>query len=171
MLELINTLKKEYAVMVMSEVPLGLQDEEGDPHPVAQPNIPDIRVWAGVIQEADHFLGCDSVGQHMAKALGTTATVVAGSTYPINTSYINDPSVDIVDSGEGKRVYSPIRITLEEEPDRFNDRAMDMSKEQINAVVSGIRKRLGKSIKSAQVAPMKKEEHIHDENCNHGGNT
>lgn len=171
MLELINTLKKEYAVMVMSEVPLGLQDEEGDPHPVAQPNIPDIRVWAGVIQEADHFLGCDSVGQHMAKALGTTATVVTGSTYPINTSYINDPSVDIVDSGEGKRVYSPIRITLEEEPDRFNDRAMDMSKEQINAVVSGIRKRLGKSIKSAQVAPMKKEEHIHDENCNHGGNT
>ena len=170
MLDLINTLKKEYAVMVMSEVPLGLQDDEGDPHPVAQPNIPDIRVWAGVINEADHFLGCDSVGQHIAKAVGTPATVVTGSTYPINTSYINDASVDIVDSGEGKRVYSPIRITMEEEPDRLNDKAMDMTKEQIDAVVSGIRKRLGKSIKSTPQPATQPVQHIHDENCRHGGN-
>tara|TARA_B110000503_G_scaffold113492_2_gene170364 strand:+ start:2806 stop:3825 length:1020 start_codon:yes stop_codon:yes gene_type:complete len=170
MLDLINTLKKEYAVMVMSEVPLGLQDDEGDPHPVAQPNIPNIRIWAGVINEADHFLGCDSLGQHIAKALGTNATVVTGSTYPINTSYINDPSVDIIDSGEGKRVYSPIRITSEEEPDRLNDKAMDMTKEQINAVVSSIRKRLGKSIKSTPLPAKQLTDHIHDENCRHGEN-
>ena len=44
-----------------------------------------------VIEIADHFIGCDSLGQHMAKALGTTCTSVIGSTYPINISHSNSP--------------------------------------------------------------------------------
>ena len=36
----------------------------------------DMRIWAGIIDIADHFLGCDSLGQHIVKALGKKATIV-----------------------------------------------------------------------------------------------
>ena len=166
MLAVANDLKKDYGIIIMSELPLNLYEEDPNETPLAQPTIPDIRIWASVIKEADHFLGCDSVGQHMAKALGTSATVVTGSTYPINTTYINDKDVDIFDVGEGRRVYSPIRVSMEEEPDRFNDKAMDLSKEQVNDIVNSIRKRLGKSNRSTPRPPA---EHVHDANCMHQG--
>ena len=54
--------------------------EENPNYPPLVPK-PDVRVWASVIEIADPS-GCDSLGQHMAKALGTTCTSVIGSTYP-----------------------------------------------------------------------------------------
>lgn len=146
--DIINELKKEYAVVVMSEFPITLE-EPGvkSKHPVAQPKIPDIRVWAGVIDIADHFLGCDSLGQHIAKALGKTATVVTGSTYPINISYPNDPDFDIIDLGENKRIFSPIRLTMEEWQDRINDEVMEMTDSDMKLVIDSVKKRLGKSTK------------------------
>ena len=53
----------------------------------------------------------------MAKALGTTCTSVIGSTYPTNISH-SIPDFDIIDLGEGKRKFSPIRLTMEEEVER-----------------------------------------------------
>jgi ADP-heptose:LPS heptosyltransferase len=144
MLEIANQLKQDYAVILMSEIQLNMQNSKDDSIPIAQPQIPDIRIWAGVINAADHFLGCDSVGQHIAKALDTQSTVVIGSTYPVNTSYINDPNVEIFDIGEDMRVYSPIRITNEEEPDRINDKCMDLNKTQTKQIVDSIRKKLGR---------------------------
>ena len=79
--------------------------------PVASLQIPDVRVWSYIIEIADHFIGCDSLGQHMAKALGTTCTSVIGSTYPINISHSIVPDFDIIDLGEGKRKFSPIRLS------------------------------------------------------------
>lgn len=150
--EIINILKKEYGIIIMSELPLPLEETNNEKYPVAQPQIPDIRAWAGVIECADHFLGCDSLGQHIAKALNKTATIVTGSTYPINISYIDDPKFDIIDVGEGKRVYSPIRMTLEEEQDRLNDEVMEMTKQQIETVCNSVRKVLGKSSKKQAIA-------------------
>ena len=144
MLEIANQLKQDYAVILMSEIQLNMKNSKDDTIPIAQPQIPDIRIWAGVINAADHFLGCDSVGQHIAKALDTQSTVVIGSTYPVNTSYINDPNVEIFDIGEDMRVYSPIRITNEEEPDRINDKCMDLNKTQTKQIVDSIRKKLGR---------------------------
>ena len=46
------------------------------------------------------------------------------------------------------RVYSPIRITNEEEPDRVNDKCMDLSKSQTKDIVDSIRKKLGKPNKT-----------------------
>ncbi len=148
MLDIANELKKDFAVILMSEIQLNMKNTKDDNIPIAQPQIPDIRVWAGVIDAADHFLGCDSVGQHIAKALDTQSTVVIGSTYPINTSYVDDKSVTIFDIGEDMRVYSPIRITNEEEPDRVNDKCMDLSKAQTKDIVDSIRKKLGKPNKT-----------------------
>ena len=135
-------LRDDYAVIVMSEFPVVV--EENTKVPVAVPQIPDVRVWSSVIQIADHFIGCDSLGQHMAKALGTTCTSVIGSTYPINISYPNSPDFDIIDLGEGKRKFSPIRLTMEDSIERFNDEVMELTDESFKKIITSARKRLGK---------------------------
>jgi hypothetical protein len=144
-LEIINDLKKEYAVILMSEFPIALEENDSGKYPVAMPQIPDLRIWAGIIDVADHFIGCDSVGQHIARALGKTATIVTGSTFPINISYPDCKDFDIIDLGEGKRKYSPIRISMEDHIERANDEIMEMTKEQLQQIVQSARKRLGKS--------------------------
>ncbi len=144
-LDIINDLKKEYAVILMSEFPIALEENDNGKYPVAMPQIPDLRIWAGIIDVADHFIGCDSVGQHIARALGKTATIVTGSTFPINISYPDCKDFDIIDLGDGKRKYSPIRISMEDHIERANDEIMEMTKEQLQQVIQSARKRLGKS--------------------------
>jgi len=139
-------LKKDYAIIIMSEIQFPLEEnEEKSKYKVARPQIQDMRLWAGIINAADHFLGCDSMGQHLAKAFGKTATVVTGSTYPINISYPDCKDFDIVDAGLDRRKYSPIRLTMDEVVDRYNDQAMELSKDQEKQVIASVRKRLGKS--------------------------
>jgi len=50
---------------------------------------PDInlREWAATIQAADYFIGCDSCGQHICKALNKKATVVIAGTHRVNVTY------------------------------------------------------------------------------------
>ncbi len=143
--DIINQLKKDYAVIVMSEIHFPVEDdEEKAKYKIARPQIQDMRVWAAVIDVADHFLGCDSMGQHIVRALDKTATVVVGSTYPENISYPGHKDFDILDVGNGRREYAPIRITLDERVDRFNDEAMELDRKQITEIVESCRKRLGK---------------------------
>lgn len=145
--EIINELKKDYAVIIMSEIHFPLEEnEEKSKYKVARPQISDMRLWSSIINAADHFLGCDSMGQHIAKAFGKTATVVLGSTYPENISYPNSKDFDVVDAGLDRRKYSPIRISIDEEIDRYNDESMELSKEKIQDVISSVKKRLGKSV-------------------------
>ena len=141
---IINDLKKDYGVIIMSEFQFPIEPTHNkDNIAVAWPQA-DIRVWAGLIECADHFLGCDSVGQHIAKSVGTTVTTVIGSTYPINISYPDDPNFDIIDIGESKRTFSPIRLTGEDYQDMMDDECMEMTEEDIKKVITSCRKRLGK---------------------------
>ncbi len=80
----------------------------------------------------------------MAKALDTTCTSVIGSTYPINISYPDSKDFDIIDLGEGKRKFSPIRLTMEEEQDRYNDEVMELTDETFKEIITSVKKRLGK---------------------------
>ena len=147
---IINNLKKDYCVIVMSEFPF--QTEEGESKDAyIVPNIEDIRIWASIIDRADHFLGCDSVGQHIAKAVGSTVTAVIGSTYPVNITYPNDPKFDIIDLGEDRRTFSPIRLTMEDYQDIQNDECMSMTEEDVSAVIKSCRDKLGKSVKKKVV--------------------
>ena len=143
-IDIINQLKKDYAVIIMSEHHFSVEENE-EKYPIARPQISDMRVWASVIDIADHFLGCDSMGQHIARAFDKTATVVVGSTYPENISYPGHKDFDIIDVGDGRREYAPIRITMDERVDRFNDEAMELSKKQVDEVIASCKKRLGKS--------------------------
>ena len=79
---IIKRLQKKYSVILMSEFAFdfekeGLRDTISFP---AGNNIP-VRGWAGIIKEADLFLGCDSLGQHIAYAVDTPAVAVMGSNW------------------------------------------------------------------------------------------
>lgn len=142
--EVINNLRKDYGVIIMSEFQFVVDPPESNMIPCAWPQA-DIRVWAGIIECADHFLGCDSVGQHIAKSVNTTVTTVIGATFPVNISYPEDRNFDIIDIGEGKRVFQPLRLTAEDYQDMMNDECMKMTSENIQSVITSCRKRLGKS--------------------------
>lgn len=129
--------QKDWAVCIMSEFGIEFKDA-GFKDEVAIPEIPDLRKWAGLIKYADHFLGCDSVGQHLAKAMETPASVVMGATYPINTSYPNDKNFTIIDMGQFDREYDPIRISFDERISRKHERIMTMTPEIEDYVVSAV---------------------------------
>ena len=74
------------------------------------------------------------------KPLDKKATVVIGSTYPVNISYPEDKNFDIIDIGLDKRKYSPIRLTMDETIDRYNNRAMEMSSSE--EVIGSVRREL-----------------------------
>jgi ADP-heptose:LPS heptosyltransferase len=101
-------------------------------------------MWASLIDAADYFVGVDSVGQHMARAVGTKGTVIYGSTFPINTSY---PDYFQVLEKEGIKKYSPIRISGLDSvlADRLNEKLMEFEEKEIkeiyDTIVSDIEKR------------------------------
>jgi ADP-heptose:LPS heptosyltransferase len=127
--KLIGKLQKEgFAVILMSEFGLELKDQKYSDE-VAMPEGLNLRQWTSVIKHADHFFGCDSVGQHLAYIVGTPTTVVLGPTYPINTSYPDCEYFNIMDMGEIEREYDPIRITMDERITRKNEILMSMNED------------------------------------------
>ena len=50
-IDIINILKKEYGVIIMSEHKVIVDDNPNPKHPVAQPEIPDMRIWASIIDK------------------------------------------------------------------------------------------------------------------------
>ena len=106
----------------------------------------DLRQWAALIAEADYFLGCDSVGQHMARAVGTPGAVIFGSTFPINTSYPD--YFKIIDRGTSKK-YSPIRIAGLDVSlsNRLNETSMKFSDKELSDIFTGIVADIEKKVK------------------------
>ena len=123
---LIRKLQEQnFAVIMMSEVMIDFSNEKFKDE-VAVPQNVSLRQWAAAIKFADHFLGCDSVGQHISYAMETPSTVVTGPTFPINISYPECDYFEIVDLGMHDRVYDPIRIMPDESVSRHNENLMTM---------------------------------------------
>jgi ADP-heptose:LPS heptosyltransferase len=121
----------------MSEFALELKEEKLKDE-IAQPNNVPLRTWSAIIKYADHFIGCDSLGQHIAYTIGTPATVVTGSTFPINISYPDAENVNILDMGEVDREYGPIRIVQDERIDRKNESLMSMTPEIVDILINTV---------------------------------
>ncbi len=136
-IEIVKKLQKDFAVIVMAEFGIDFQ-KHGCKDLVAIPQNTSLRHWAGIILEADHFLGCDSVGQHLAYSLNCTASVVVGSTFGINVSYPNYDKFDVLDMGGDVRKYSPIRITIDEVADRTNEGIMQMNSAIEDKIVESV---------------------------------
>jgi ADP-heptose:LPS heptosyltransferase len=137
-IEIVKKLQKaDIAVIVMSELGIDFQ-KHGCKDPVAMPQSVSLRQWAGIIGQADYFLGCDSVGQHLAVALNKPLSVVLGSTFPINVTYVDYDKLDILDMGGEVRQYSPIRITMDDVADRGNDGIMRMNEKIEDTIVESV---------------------------------
>lgn len=149
-LSIIKELNKNYGVILMSDIKIPTREPMG----VMTPENVNLLQWSGVIKAADYFLGCDSVGQHMANSLGKPATVVIGATFPENISYPNNEKFNIIDNGKGERVYSPIRITFDISADRNNEDLMKLSDETIKEIISSIETTLGKNNFAQYQMPM-----------------
>lgn len=140
-IELVGELSKDYNIIYMGEHKLDVVNL-----PLFQPQetVP-LRVWAAVIEASDYFIGCDSVGQHMAYAFNKPGTVICGSTFPINITYPDH--FNIIEKKDANRAYSPIRICGFgcEEADRLNDTLMDFSKEELKSIIANIRSHIKKT--------------------------
>ena len=134
--KLMKELEKDYALIMMSELKIDLKGE-GLKREVAMPEGLNIRQWAAMIKYSDHFLGCDSVGQHLAYCVGTETTAVHGATFPINVSYPDTENFNVLDLGSEARIYDPIRIVQEESTNRSNENLMSMD-EKIREYVVGV---------------------------------
>lgn len=77
----INNLSKDYNLIFM-----GAKDFHNIKTYKPQPD-PNLREWAAIIEAADYFIGCDSCGQHMCKALNKKASVMIAGTHRVNVSY------------------------------------------------------------------------------------
>lgn len=107
-----------------------------------------LRAWAAVIEAADYFIGCDSVGQHMAYAFNKPGTVILGSTFVENITYpkhfqiIQKTPVDIK--------YFPLRLSEGsidgDLANRYNDTCMDFTDKEINKIIDQIRADIKKKV-------------------------
>ena len=71
--DIINDLKKDYAVAIMSEIHFPVEENEDKQNTKSLVHKSKTFEFAGVIDGADHFIGCDSVGQHIAKHIKESA--------------------------------------------------------------------------------------------------
>lgn len=140
-IELVGELSKDYNIIYMGEHKLNVVNV-----PLFQPQdqIP-LRIWSAIIEASDYFIGCDSVGQHIAYAFEKPGTVILGSTFGINVTY--PEYFNIIEKDTDTKVYSPIRIAGFgcEEADRLNDPLMDFTDEEIKNMIKNIKDHIKKT--------------------------
>lgn len=133
---LLKKLSQRYNIILMAEPEFYDQVKEKDQTSYKLQT--DLRGWAAIIEASDYFIGCDSVGQHMARAFNKPGTVIMGSTHAINVSYPD--FFNIIENSNVEKTYSPIRICGFDchLADRLNDRCMEFSEEQVNEIYESI---------------------------------
>ena len=138
--EIVNAVKEKYNVISMTEFPIPGDESTINPKELT------LRKWTAIIDNADYFIGCESVGQHLAYSMGKPGSVILGSTYAINVSYPEHFNI-IEKEGFVKR-YSPIRITEAGayEADRLNDLALEFDDAETQKVINNIMTHIKKTI-------------------------
>lgn len=111
----------------------------GDEYSVRLDNFnPDLRMFMSLISESDYFVGCDSVGQHMARAFDKPGTIFMGSTFEENVSYSDH--FDIIRKKDRIPTYNPIRFGGVDSDliDRLNDGIMDFDQMELKEAIDDI---------------------------------
>jgi hypothetical protein len=132
--KLCELLSEDYNVIYMGY--RHLLSEENKFIFVPQPDL-HIREWMGVISQVDYLIGCDSVGQHIARATGTQGCVIMGGTDAINMSYPDHFRV----VQRKKPIYSPMRISGLQSNlvERLNKECIDYTDDEILDVYEKIK--------------------------------
>ena len=129
--------ENDFAVVTMAEMGFDFSKDKFTDD-VAMPEQVALRNWTAAIKFANHFVGCDSVGQHLSYMVDTPSTVVLGPTYPINVSYPDCDYFNIIDLGMKERVYAPIRIMPDETTSRHNEHLMTMTSDIHNYIIDRV---------------------------------
>lgn len=135
--KLIKQIEHKYSILLMNETNLDFRNHGCKDEVFFVENI-NLRKWFALIKAADGFVGCDSIGQHITNIFNKLTYVVLGSTFPENVSYPNNKKFTIFDFNKENRIYSPIRICLDEFADRQNETAMVLTDEQIEQIAKKI---------------------------------
>lgn len=135
--KLIKLIEHKYAILLMNEFNINFKQFGCKEETFFVENV-NLRKWFGLLHSADAFIGCDSIGQHITNAFNKPSYVVLGSTFAENVSYPTNKNFTIFDFYKDKRVYSPIRITVDEYPDRQNENAMLLTDKQIEQIANKI---------------------------------
>lgn len=139
--KLCELLAEDYNVIYMGYP--HLLSEENKFIFVPQPDL-HIREWMGVISQVDYLIGCDSVGQHIARATGTQGCVIMGGTDAVNMSY---PDYFRIVQRK-KPVYSPMRISgyRSNLAERLNKECIEYTDDEILDIYEQIKDDLGKIV-------------------------
>ena len=149
-----EALSKDYIVINMN----GRDNFSYFPGVVNFGQDPDLRTWAGIIQEADYFIGCDSCGQHMASAVGTPASVVVAGTHEVNISY---PEKFHIIKNDAKYYPNPMRVSMMNSTlsDKLNQKRGMFTDDEMKGHIKEIIRRIegGKKVTDAVTVKAKKE--------------
>jgi hypothetical protein len=133
-LELAKAIRTKYNLLCMTEIPT-----PNDEYAVIPKNV-SLRYWCAAIDQCDYFIGCDSVGQHIAYSFNKPGTVIMGSTFAENVTYPN--YFNIIEKKGIEKKYSPIRISEYDAhlADRINDTVMNFGKQEEQELIKNIMK-------------------------------
>ena len=142
--KLVKKLSQKYNIILMAEGEFCQAVSQEDT--ISEKPQGDLRMWSAVMEACDYFIGCDSLGQHMARAFDKPGSVIMGSTYAENVSYPD--WFNIIENEDVAKTYSPIRACGFDShlADRLNDRLMDFSDEQIDEIYSNIAKHIKENV-------------------------
>lgn len=134
----IDNLSKDYNLIFMGAKELHTNNKTYKPDPD-----PNLREWAAIISSADYFIGCDSCGQHMAKALNKNASVVIAGTHRNNVTYDNFHIIerDVPFYPDAMRI-SGLQSQLSS---RLNEQRIEFTEEEIKKSYEEILKRIENS--------------------------
>lgn len=137
-LSIVKELSKE-AVIIYCSQPELKHPQDNFSVSFSESELPYFRHLAGLIQHSDYFIGCDSVGQHFARALNKPGLVLMGGTDERNTSYPNH--FKIYRKKDRKVNFAPIRLSdIDSEfTNKLNDRIMNFTDTEINEIMSIIK--------------------------------
>lgn len=130
-IKLVSELSKHVTVVYFG--PQNLHQFSNDEYAFNPPG-GDLRMYMSLIHECDYFVGCDSLGQHIARSFDKPGLVIMGSTFEKNVSYPDH--FKFYRNQNVKETYNPIRIGGVDCQlvDRKNDGIMKFSEDQLQEI-------------------------------------
>jgi ADP-heptose:LPS heptosyltransferase len=106
-----------------------------------------LREVFGLLYHCDYFLGIDSCGQHMSRALNIPGTVIMGGTNTINVTY---PDYFNILNHRDDREYMPYRIAEFDTAlsELSNHDIMDFTDKEIHLMCKNIKKHIAKTVRT-----------------------
>lgn len=139
--KIVKGIRDKCAVIVMSEFQIDFNGQEGCEDVVQLTGL-SLRQWFSLISQCDLFVGCDSVGQHVANTFNKSSVVILGSTFKENVTYPLNTNFEIFDYDANIKSYAPIRLCYDDVTERASERLLTLTDIHISEIIKSIIKKL-----------------------------